>query len=118
MIQNIAAQVGDVDIGPAVVIVIAYRHPHPVGVTAQAGFFSHVSECAVVIVVIKTVPVARIRLVRLLAGRHGIFERRAIHEEKIKPTVAIVVQHSHAAAHGFRQILLRGQAGFILESDA
>src|SRR5260370_29336533 len=70
------------------------------------------------IVVVQTVPVAGIRLVRLLPSRHRIFQRRAIYEEKVQPAVAIVVQHSHAAAHGFRQIFLRGQAGLILEMNA
>ncbi len=62
------------------------------------AFCGHVSECAVVIVVVE-----RARRRFALEG-HG--DRRRIREVDIGPAVAVVVEEDHAAAHRLQDVLL------------
>ncbi len=118
VVKNISAQVGDQQVDVSVVVVIAGRHSHAVGVALHSGGFGDVSKSAIAVVAIEPVPVARIGFVRQRPARHGILNLRSVHEEQIEAAVVVVIEHGHAAAHGFRQIFLAGAAGFLFESNA
>src|SRR2546426_998922 len=80
VIKRVASQVGDVKVGPAVIIEVADGYTHAVSLCLQSRRLSHVGEGAVAIVAVETVPKARVGLVRLRAGRHGIAQGGAIDE--------------------------------------
>src|SRR5260370_885203 len=102
VVQNIFSVVSDVQIFEAVVVVIADAHPlAPAGVS-QSGFFRHIGEGAVVIVVVE---VAR----RRFGGRQG-FQFRPVHDENIRPAVIVVIKDGHAGARGFNDVFFCGFA--------
>jgi hypothetical protein len=49
--------VDHVDIGPAIVVVVADRHAHAVAFARHAGFLGHVGEGPIVVVVVQAIPV-------------------------------------------------------------
>src|SRR3984893_11802138 len=53
VVQNAFSVVGHVEIGEAVVIVVAHCGTHSIAASGYAGFLRHVAECAVPIVVIE-----------------------------------------------------------------
>ena len=84
MIQNVFSVVGDVEIFPAVVVVVADANAlAPTGV-GEAGFFRDVGEGAVVIVVVE-----------MACGqfsRGGRIEACAVNDEDVGPAVVIIVK--------------------------
>ena len=57
--QDIAPEVGDVQVGEAVVVEVAGRHAHSIPAYASAAPLGHVFEGAVTAVEVQTVPAAR-----------------------------------------------------------
>ena len=98
--ELVAGHVRDIDIGPAVVIVVADGHAHPVALAGDAGFFGDIGEGAVAIVVEEAVPVFR----RVLLERRN---RRAVDEVDVQVAVVVVIEQRHAGHHGFGLILVR-----------
>ena len=98
VIEDVAAEAGDVKIGPAVVIVVADRTAHGQAGFGQPRFLGHVGEGAVVIVVVENTQCG-------LAFQSHVDGRR-IGEIDVGPTVAIVVKDDHAASHRFEDVLL------------
>ena len=50
------------------------------------------------------------------SGR-GILKGRAVYEEQVKPTVTIVIEHRHAANHGFHEVFPGGLTEIALKGD-
>jgi len=73
---------------------------------SQARFCGDVGEGAVVIVVIE--------VARRSFARYGGFERRAIHNENIRPAVIVVIEDSDARARCFDDVFF---CGFAAENN-
>ena len=120
MVEGVAAVAGDVEVGEAVVVVVADRHPHAVAVLRHPGearLLRDVGEGAVRLLVEEAVPEAGVRLVGPLPRGHGILEPRAVREEDVQPAVLVVVEEGDASAHGLEQVLVRGRGALVLEVD-
>ena len=120
-VERVSAEVGDVDVCEAVVVVVADRDAHAVVVLRHAGEASllrHVGKRAIGVLVIEAVPEARARLVRQFVRRHRVIDLRAVGEEHVQAIVVVVVQQGHAAAHGLHQVLVRRRRVAMREVDA
>jgi hypothetical protein len=100
-----------VDIGPAVVVVVADRYAHAIALARHAGFLRHVGEGPIVIVMVQAIPVLG---AFLLERRDG----RAIHQIDVQIAVVVVVEQRHAGHHGLGLILVRGGRTVGDESQA
>ncbi len=104
VIENVLAEVGDEQIVPAIVVVVADANAlSPAGVR-DAGLRGHVGESAVAII-------AKKMRSRLAAGGKA-FQPRAVHEKNIEPAVVVVIVEGDAAARGFQQIFV-----FVLAAE-
>src|SRR2546425_13288687 len=56
MVKNIATITRDVEIYPAIAVIICCGHSHPEAAPSDSGFAGHVCERAVVVVVVKRIP--------------------------------------------------------------
>ena len=105
----IAAEARQVDIQPAVVIVVADRHAGgELARAANAGLSRNVGKLAVAEVAVQCI--AR----RLATSRHV----RAVGEKQVQPAVVIIVEHGHAAAERLHHQLVLGSAVFVAVRDA
>ena len=114
VVEPVLAVVGDVEIFPSVVVVVADANALAPAGCGQTGFGGHVGERAVVIVAIQVIA-------GTLPGGKS-FERRAIHQKNVGPAVVVVVEDRDAGSGGFDDVflgvdaaenVLRGQAGFF-----
>ncbi len=106
--EVIAVQGGDVDIVAAIVVVIANSAPHAIHLEVEARLFCHILEGPVVLVVIKR----GIGCECVMTG-----PVHAVHEENVLPAVIVVVEHAHAAAHGFGKVLLPERTAVVFEMN-
>ena len=98
VIEDVLSVVGDVEIFPPVVVVIADADAlAPAGV-GEAGFLRDVGESAVVIVVVK---MARGRF----CGR-GRVEACPVDNENVRPAVVVVIEDGDARSGGFDDVFL------------
>ena len=102
MVENAAAELGDVQIREAVAVIVANRDSHAIAAAGHAGFFSHVGERAVAIVAIERVAQRLRRSVKIALA--------AVDEINVHPAVVIVIKERAARATGLRQVLLSGLA--------
>jgi hypothetical protein len=103
VVQAILAVVADVDVRPAVVIVVANRDPVPPAVVRYACLHGYIGKGAVMII-------AKERRLRrgCLAGLRVI--SGTIHEIDIQPAVVVIVQQADTGAHGTKDVLLADRA--------
>ena len=105
--QVIAVHRGDVEIVPAVVIVIAHRDAHAVDFDIETAAPRDVRERAAI---------------ALVKSRRGVPAARnpvlAVQQQGVQFTVAIRVEKRHAGAHRFRQPLLARASRVVGEPDA
>jgi hypothetical protein len=106
--QDVVPEVGDVQIGVAVVVEVARCDAHAVAVNAGAAALGHVFERAVAAVAIEAVPAA---------GRL-IEEVSALHQIQIEEAVIVHVEQRGAAAHDLREVVSTFVAGMVDEVDA
>ena len=93
--QVTAAVSGDVEIGPAVVVVVGDRDALPVsGVVFEPRADGDIGEGAVAVVAIEHILGGEV----LFCGREGAGHRAALGSEDVEQAVLIVVQKSHTAA--------------------
>ena len=98
MVEHVAAEAGDVEIGPAVVVDVAHGAAHGEAGRSDAGFGGDVGEGAVVIVMEE-------RASGLLALERHLYCGR-VGEVNVGPAVAVVIDDQDAAAHRFHDVLL------------
>ena len=98
MIQTILSVVGDVQIFPAIVVVVADAHALAPSGGGQPGFRGHIGERPVVIVVIQVIGGSVLL--------RESFERRAVHDENVGPAVVVVIKDGDAGAGGFNDVFL------------
>ena len=118
VIQNVLAEVGDEQIVPAVVVIVADANALSPSRVRDAGLRGHVGEGAVAII-------AKQMRSRFAAGGKAL-EPRSVHQKDIEPSVIVVIVEGNAAARGFEQILVlvlaaknrfRVQPGFAPDVD-
>ena len=109
-VERVRTDVRDVQIDPAVVVVVAGARAHAVVAMPDAGLRGHVVERAVAAVAEQTVP-------RLSRDRR-IGQRTAVDQEDVDPAVVVVVEEQPAGPHGFDQVLLGAGAVDVTEVDA
>ncbi len=110
MIENILSVAGDVEIGEAVIVVIADGHSHSVVAVSGIGqprFLSDVGEAAVFVLPIQPVPVTRVLAIEILRQTHGTGYASAVDQENIEQSIVVVIEQRDATGHGLDQILLR-----------
>ena len=120
VVERVAAVACHADVLKTIVIVVAHRYTHRVVVLrhpSEAGFFPHIRECAVGVLIIKAVPKPAIGLVRELAIGHRIVDLPSVGEEDIQPPVVVIVEEGYASSHGFQQVLVGSCGVFVLEID-
>ena len=108
VIKPVLAVIRDVQIRPAVVVVIADGHAKSPSLVGDARFVRHVGKRAVVIVVKKRG--AR----RLLFSSHCI-KGGTIHEINVGPAVVVVIKNCHTGAGRFEDQVFLRRAGNVLE---
>ena len=108
--QEAVADVGDEQVGAAVVVVVGRRAARAPGIPGHSGLLGDLRERAVAVVAVEVVvPVARVR--RLAPER---LERRAVDDVEVKETVAVVVEPAgpgavHLDDGGFRRAAAPGR---------
>ena len=118
VIKHVAAVTSDVEVGSAVVVVVAHGHSHVVtAIAEEARWAGHVREHPLAVVVEQAVGEAGPLLLRADARRHGVFQLGAVGEEDVQPSIAVVVENGDAAAHGLDQVLLRGRRALVNKDD-
>ena len=120
-IQRIAAEVGHVEIGEAVVVVVGCGGAHAVGILRHARkprFLGHIHERPISLLAEQPVPVLRVRLVGPPVVRHRIRELRAVREEDVEPAVVVVVEQRDAAPHRFDQVFVRRRRVLLRKADS
>ena len=110
VVQHVRAEVRDVEIDPAVVVVVAGAGAHAVLAMLDAGPGRDVLERAVAAVPVQAVP-------RLLRDRR-IGERSAVDQEDVDPAVVVVVEEQPARAHGLDQVFVGARAVDVAEVHA
>src|ERR1700722_560466 len=118
VVKAVLAVVGDIEIFPSIVVVVADANPLPPSGRGEAGLRGHVGERAVMIVAIQVVR-------RSLSGGKSL-EPRSIHQKNIGPAVIVVIENRDPGPGGFNDVflgvdstenVLRGQPGFFGNID-
>ena len=103
VIQRVAVDAGDKDVGVSVVVVVADGNTNIKPGALQSGSFGYVGERPVAVIAKEMVRVLRRRL----------FQRgdvRAIGEENVGTSIAVVIKNRDASGHRLRNILGRALA--------
>src|SRR5262249_25859252 len=101
VVEDVLSVVGDVEIGVAVVVVVADAHAlSPPGMN-QAGYLGDIGESAIVVVAIEMVG-------GRLAGRECLVELGAFGDEVVGPAVIVVVENGDPSAGGLDDVFLGG----------
>src|SRR2546425_8850091 len=91
VVEDAATYIGDVDVFPTVIVVVADAHTHAPDAMVQACLCRDIGEAAVAVIVIE------------LAGRTSaapqIFQGGPIHEENIQPAIVVIVQEGDPTTH-------------------
>ena len=96
-IEDVLAVIRDEDVFVAVIVVIADGDGLGPAGADEAGFFRHVTECAVAIVFVEAIGDA---------GRNcGCIEAAAVEDQDVEPAVVIVIEEGDAAACAFENIV-------------
>src|SRR5215469_17733382 len=114
VIELVLTVIGNVEIFPSVVIVVADANALSPTRCGETSLCSHIREGAVVIVVVETV--------RGPLARWKTLQPCAIHQKNVRPSVMVVVEYRHAVAGGLNDVLfginpaenvLRGESGLL-----
>ena len=87
MVKNVLSIAGDVEVGIAIIIVVADRDSHAVVAVAgfrQASLLGYVSEATVAVLPVEPVPVAWIVPLEVLGRLHRIAQLAAIHQKNVE----------------------------------
>ena len=110
MIEEAPAVLGDVEIGPAISIVVSHGDTHAVAAAGNASGFRHISESSISIVTVKRVTQRRIWFEEIAFA--------TVHQINVHPPVVVVVKKRAAGASSFGQVVVRGTAIFVPPCDA
>ena len=106
VVEAVLAQICHIQIGPAIVVVIANGNADAPAIVGHARLRRDVRKCAVVIVM-------KERCVRRLGfSVHGVIGH-AIDEIDIEPSIVVVVEQCYSTAEGLHDILFGARAALI-----
>ena len=111
------AHSSDIHVGKAVVVVISHGNAHAVALPFEAGLLRHVRKSPVAVITIEPIPIFWIRFVGSSSSAHRILQCSAIDEKQIQQSILVVIDHGHAAHHGFRQIFTRCVTRMVNEGN-
>ena len=120
MIQNVVAVIRHIEIGVAVVVIVAGRDAHALVGVSQAGRFGNIGEgeFAARIQVIPEQAVAGFPARRHRDQRFALrIGRIALDQKNVHIAVVVVVDQRGAGSHHFRQKEFSGGAGILPEVD-
>src|SRR5208282_35588 len=108
VVEAVLAEVRDIDIRPAIVVVVRNGDTETPALVSDARFVRHVRECAVVIVVQQH-----------RAGRRFFTlqraKRRSVQQVNIEPAIVVVVEQRDARSRSFDDRLLLRRSGAMVE---
>jgi hypothetical protein len=110
VVQHVRPEARDVQIDPAIVVVVAGAGTHSVPALADTGATGHVLERSIAAVVKQ----AMLRL----PGDRWIGDRSTIDEKEIDPAIVVVVEKQTSRPHRFDQEFLCRCAVDVLKRDA
>ena len=118
MKQTVLPVVRDVEILPAIIVIVASANALSPTRRAQAGFHRDVGESAIMIVAIE--------VIRRPLTRRKSFQRRAVDDENVRPAIVVVVEDGNPGSGRLNDVFLRvlaaedngrSQAGFLGDVD-
>src|SRR5262249_30738357 len=95
-VKDVSAEASNVEIGPAIVLVISDCAAHGKARCRDSGFVGDIRKRSVVIVVIEGAA-------SFLSFDGHVYGRR-VGKVNVQPAVAVVIDQQHTAAHGFDDI--------------
>src|SRR5215471_17137327 len=98
VVQAVLSVVGDIEVFPAVVVVVADANALSPARSGEAGLVGNVGECAVVVIAVEVIGRG------LAAGK--AFESGSIDQENVWPAIVVVVDDANAGAGSFDDVLL------------
>src|SRR3984957_864010 len=110
VVEDVLPEVRYVNIRKAVVVVVPDSNSHSViGISRvlQTGLHGDVSERAVFVLTVKTVPVCRVVPFEMSRAAKRVRHAACIHQKNIEQAVIVVIEKGHAAGHGLNQVLAR-----------
>ena len=116
--QSVSVKVRDVEVGPAVVVVVGGRRSHTEKAVLDARLIRDVDEPQVPFVPIQPIPVLRPGFVGTPIRRHWVAQTGSVYQINVQPPVVVVVKERKAPNHGLDQILLDCWRLHRLKADA
>ncbi len=110
-VKPVGTEMGEVEIGVPIVVVVAHGNSHAVvGGEIQAGFTGHLLQT----------PPARVAVERVGSRleRRRIGRPATVDQQHIQPAVAVIVQQRATRSHGLHQVLLGRGAALVPKIDA
>ena len=114
VVEPVLSVIGDVEIFPAVVVIVADTNALTPAGSDESRTFRHVRECSVMIVMIE--------VVRRRASCREAFQGRAIHKEDIRPAIVVVIEDGYACSRALQDVsaalfasedIRHGETGFL-----
>ena len=109
--EHVGAEIADVDVRPAVVVVVGHGHSQPEAGLGNAGFFRRINEMEPA-----HVPVQCVAWTRSLPLHPG--KRDAVDEVDVDQPVPVVVEGRQTGAHRLDQVTPAAGAVRVLERNA
>src|SRR5439155_18069458 len=106
--QAALPEAGDVQVGKAIVVVIAHRHPDAVHLEIESGGARRVRERPVAVVAVKLHRRALPLVPRPV---------RSVYQQDIQPAVIVIIEEGAARTQRFGQVLLSEGAAIVLEGN-
>ncbi len=110
-VQHMGAKVGNEQVGPAIIVVVAHGNPQAVAGVAHPGLLGHILEAEVAQVAVQGI--AGWRAFPLRAAQRGAIDEIDIHQ-----AVAVVVERGQAGADRFDDVPFAARAIGMAPADA
>ena len=99
MIKPILAVVGDVEVLPSIIVVVAHAHPLPPSACRESSLHRHIGESSIVIISVQMIGRG------LSPGKS--FEGRAIHQKNIRPAIIVIIEDCRTRSGSLDDVFLR-----------
>jgi hypothetical protein len=115
--EAVRAKAGDVEVVPAVVVVIGDRDSHCPARIGEARRVRHLAERAIPEILVEGCLGTRLSC-------EGSLDRRGVEQVEVEPSIPIEIEHGDSPAHALDDVLLlggrlveEGEAGFARDLD-
>src|SRR5580692_7312789 len=106
VVEAVLAVIADIDVWPAIVVVVGARAAISPAIISDAGRPGHIRKRSVVVVVEQ-------RCVRRFFLSIQRIERRAVHQVDVQPTIVVVVEKANTGTIRFHDELLLGYTHLV-----